>query len=493
MPARPARLPRLPATFVLLVLAPLPVLSQVAPAPGGPPSLPGLIKSFQHGGTVWTVAFAPDGQTVASGGQDRAVQVWEVATGNKRARMKVAGVVCLAYAPDGKTLASAPGGGCVDYVVRLWDPATGRELRRCAGHTSTVDSVAFSPDGTRLVTGGVDQVRVWEAATGKEVAAPRGHTKSVLRVAFSPDNKTLASVGDDETVRLWDWPSGKERHALAGHAGQVTAVAFSPDGRLVASGGGDATTRLWDARTGEKMWEFSYPQGALVQGVAFTRDGRTAAVGTAQGVILLLEVATGRERGRLSGHSGNAYAVTAAPDGRTLASCGHDGSVRLWDLTAPRAAGVAPGATLSAARLESLWDDLAGADAVRAFRAVNTLAAAPEDALPFLRGRVKRPERPVPPDAVRLARLLAALDDDDYRGREEASAELGRLGALVEPALRRALADSPSFEVRRRARKLLDVLGPVSLSPDRLRHARVDEVLGRIGTPEALGLRETLP
>ncbi|MCP4695976.1 MAG: CHAT domain-containing protein [Gammaproteobacteria bacterium] len=187
-----------------------------------------------HTGTVRSVAFSPDGKTLATGSWDNSVRLWDTAGGRELRTLKghADGVVSVTFSPDGKTLAT----GSSDKSVRLWDTTDGRELRALKGHTGTVKSVAFSPDGKTLATGSEDNsARLWDTASGRELRSLKGHWVTVWSVAFSPDGNTLATSSSDY-VRLWDTTSWRELRTLKGHAGMVISIAFSPDGKTLATG-----------------------------------------------------------------------------------------------------------------------------------------------------------------------------------------------------------------------------------------------------------------
>ncbi len=260
------------------------------PAAPAAPKLPPGVKLLRtlagHDGPVWSVAFAADGRTLASGSDDGTVKLWEPATG--RALRTLTGhqgpIWSVAFAPDGRTLASAGH----DRTVKLWEPATGRGLFTFRGHTHPVRSVCFTPKGRTLVSASDDRtIKLWDLSTGYEQCTLLNHEGDVNSVAFASDDRTLISGSSDSMVKLWDPPTGRELRTLAGHDGPVYSVTSALHARKLASSSYDRTVRLWDLSSG--------------------------------GLLRVLE-----------GHVAQVVSVLFSPDGRLLASTGTDGTVCLW-------------------------------------------------------------------------------------------------------------------------------------------------------------------
>ncbi len=298
------------------------------------------LRSLDIGPVVISLAFSPDGKTLAVGADHSAygsgdnTTLWDLASGSQQHSfktdlpfsMETVSAFGLAFSPDGTKLATGSARG---NTVKLWDVAGGSELRSLS--VSNLESLAFSPDGATLLSAsgtGDDTVKLWDAASGNLRGALKSDS-AFGKVIFSPDGRTLAYPSDDYTVRLRDAASGEVR-TLSGHTGYAGSLAFSPDGRTLASGSSDQTVKLWDVITGREILTMS-GHTSSVSCVAFSPDGKTLASASFDSTVKLWDTAGGNELRTLSGHTSLVWSVAFSPDGKTLASGSEDGTVKLWD------------------------------------------------------------------------------------------------------------------------------------------------------------------
>jgi hypothetical protein len=429
-----------------------------------------------------------------------------------------------AFSPDGRFLVT--GGG--DNILSLWDRKTGEERRRFtvesvnpALENLQMMAVALASDGERLaalVVGGegmpTHQLVVWDANTGKRLAR-RVTPQADFDTRFSPNVRTVANrrsgrtEGRSEEIAVEDTVTGQEFVKVAGHA----PMTYSPDGQALATtlykpdatqpGGGGLPANaeailLTELVTGKRLARIETCRGGFAL-LAYSPDGKTLATAGHDG-FQLWDVVTGKEVYRRGlpaegDRYGYSFATSLAflPDSGRLATGLMDSTVLVWDVEpARRRAG--PGhKDLDKPDLEKLWADLAGADAEKAHRAVWALAGVPAKAAPFLKDHL---HPTAAPDAKQVERLISDLDSSEFAVREAAAEKLRGLGEQAEPALRKALEGKPSLEVRKRLESLhADAElagGGVVRSAEVLRTLRAIRALEAMGTAEARQALEVL-
>ena len=295
-------------------------------------------KPFQgHDDYVLSVAFSPDGQHIASGSADRTLRLWDRA-GNPVGlpfRGHESAVLAVAFSPDGGAIASAS----ADQSIRLWSLSGTPLGAPLQGHKAAVRAVAFSPDGTTIASGSDDRTILCWKPDGTPVGAPFcGHESAVLAVAFSPDGQRLVSAGGDRTVRLWERDGIPIGAPLRGHKSAVLSVTYSPDGKTIASGSEDRTIRLW-SRDGIPAAPPFQGHEDYVRSVAFSPDGQTLVSGSADRTIRLWKHDGTPIAPPFAGHEDYIRSVAVSPKGDIIASGGDDRTIRLWN---PKGTPLAP-------------------------------------------------------------------------------------------------------------------------------------------------------
>ncbi|PPQ94613.1 hypothetical protein CVT25_011427 [Psilocybe cyanescens] len=319
-----------------------------------------------HTGRVLSVSFSPDGTRIASGSYDKTLRLWYVNTGEQEQTFDghIFPVNSVAFSPDGRRIAS----GSNDQTLGLWNTSarelalsddtlgnwtalSGHKNSTFTGHTDAVRSVAFSPDGSWIVSGSADfTICLWNASTGQLGIGPiTGHHGAVNSVVFSPDGKWIASGSSDRTICLWnactgDLEQGPHIHntdsaptprlPFSGHIGSILSVAFSPDGQRIASGSSDKKICVWNTLTGElEVGPFTGHTDAVVS-VAFSPDGQWIGSGSFDKTVCLWNASTGQlERGPLAGHTDAVILIAFSPDGLWIVSGSMDYTLRLWNVS----------------------------------------------------------------------------------------------------------------------------------------------------------------
>jgi WD40 repeat protein len=429
---------------------------------------------------IYSLAFCPDGRGLVTASPDLSLRWWETTTGRPGRRLlqhQPNYLFNVAMSADGAMIATGGGKG-----IRIVDAATGLVKPTTINRTEYAFSVAISTDGKKLAVGESEQALIYDLATGKSTFRMRSPNMRVHSVTFSPDGSWLIFGGQEGVVRIVDEVSGRELRRTNGDQGHINRLACSPDGRIVATA--SRTISLWDALNGRRMMTLDKPQSENGENysVAFSRDGRLLATGDNNGTVRLWEVLTGRELAKWKGHSGTIYMTAFSPDGRILATTSNDTTALLWNLTQIPGQGSVAARRLADAERDGFWLDLRDPDPAKAHRAIRHLIADVACVIPLMQNAI----RPIPAvDPAHLARLIRELDDNQYRIRQKASAELLVLVPRIEGRLRQELKTNPSAEARNRIAQILGAETNPVPAGDELRALRAVEILERAATVDA--------
>ena len=283
------------------------------------------ILSLLQTGLVFAVVMTLVVWAVKPAATDEESPAWSIAAGHPR------GVKTVAFSPDGRRLATGGDDGC----IVVWQVGKGVEKVLSHDRQSMVICVAFSPDGAILASGHGDFTYVlWDVTTGKKRATIARHTYGVSCLSFSPDGTTLATGGGDSTIRLWDTASGKIKATLCGHRRGVSSIRFAPDGRTLASGCCDGMVKLWDVFDGKcRVSVRAGTQPAPIEGLAFAPDGLTLVSTGVCHFLKLWNVATGVAQVASQTEVQSNREVVFSADGQMLIAASYYRSVYLRGLS----------------------------------------------------------------------------------------------------------------------------------------------------------------
>lgn len=466
-------------------LAALLVLAALAPAVAADR---GLRAALKQEAPVAALAFTADGQSLVTADQDGAVQVWDVATGTETRQFRVEGdgLLHFAFAPGATTLVASTTNG----RLAVYDVSAGKKI--AAAPNVYPSALALAADGHTVALGFPDgTVQFWDITESAVPTAPRLEDGAgrITSLSFTSDGQLLVSgvrvahgerTATPPQVRLW---SAERRRPLRPCKHAAAQVLFAPDGKVLAAWSHDLyapTLHLLETSTGQDRVVLT----GVMAAAAFAPDGRFLAVADGLDAGLHIhDVLAGKEVLALEGHEVAPHLLAFSPDGQTLASGSREFLVHLWDVSRLADKRALRPLQLSAAEREARWEQLGGSDARLAHEAIGVLSRAAELEAEFLRERIDRAVAKL--DPTRVAKLIAALDSDNFTERQKATQGLEALGDTAAAGLEKALEGNPALETRRRLEQLLKRIERGAVPPDQVRLLRAVELLERLGTPDA--------
>lgn len=281
-----------------------------------------------HTGWVWSVAYSPKENVIASGSADNTIKLWDISMGIcfLTLRGHALDVYAVTFSKDGKFLAS----GSEDSTIKIWDLKTGTCLHTLKRHKAWIHGVAFSPDCKLIASVSGDKTcRLWDVDSGLSVAKLVGHKGAVWSVTFSPDGKTVATGSSDNTVRIWNVKDKKLIKTLQGHTGAIRCVAFNPSGALLASGSRDNTINVWRVKTGENVMTLKGHTG-WIESLVFTPNGVKLVSASDDKTTRIWSIATGKCTQVLANHDREILSVAINPKGSRLITGSCDRQINVW-------------------------------------------------------------------------------------------------------------------------------------------------------------------
>lgn len=281
---------------------------------------------------ISSAAISPDGKRVVAGFEDADhAQVWDATNASPLVTLTghTKSLNSVAFSPNGNRIVTTS----LDNTARVWDAASGSQLMVLQGHAKGVFSGAFSPDGKRIVTASFDTTaRIWDAESGRTLIILTSD-RELNFAAYSPDGRRIVTGSDANVGEVWDAGTGSQLVRLVGHTDYVVAGSFSPDGRFILTGSQDGTARLWNAATGQLLKTFD-PRAGVIGTVAFSSDGALMLTGSSDAVTRVWDTSTGNLIASLAGHSNLVSSVQISPGSEGILTASWDKTVRLRSVDA---------------------------------------------------------------------------------------------------------------------------------------------------------------